>query len=342
MLYCLSNIAGATRAQRDALIKGGVFSRLASAVAKRKELSFDSALTETFIWFIENLVSLPKSDCLEPRQVAAGHQVEPLIPYIFDIFTKTENLLTTKACLTIFYFLSDFFNSFKDRFLESCFFIERLYQKLYHGDLVVRGFTLRVFCNLSNCERPELIGNMLKSELLDALREILAGTQNEVKCYALLILANLLIGTAEQKLFIIKHRVFAKLLELMTQPGLSEALTSEISYCIVNSTVDCSQDHLMALLRLNVFAPVFIMLDNFKASQKVVYRLTNSILRMIEKGQELDGAFSRNPVLNELANKEPEFVKYVNEVGVYHSTASTIMRELNAIEDFARSYQKPA
>lgn len=268
-------------------------------------------------------------------------QIEPLIVYIFDIFSKTENLLTTKACLTIFFFLSDFFNQFKDRFLESPFFIERLYQKLYHGDLVVRGYTLRIFCNLSNSDRPELINNMLKTELLDALKDILASNQKDIKCYALLILSNLLIGTPEQKLFIIKHRVFTKLLELMTQPGLTEVLSNEISYCIVNSAEGCTQDHLMALLRLDVFLPIFMMLENFKASQKIVYRLTHSILRMIEKGQDLDGSFTRNPVLNELANKEQDFVRYVSEVSVHHSTASTIMKELGMIEEFARCYQKP-
>jgi hypothetical protein len=268
-------------------------------------------------------------------------QVEPLVPYIFDIFSKSENLLTTKACLTIFYFLSDFFNYFKDRFLEAPYFIERLYQKLYHGDLVVRGYALRIFCNLSNCDRPEMVNNMLKTELLDALRDIMGGSQKDIKCYALLILSNLLVGTAEQKLFIIKHRVFIKLLELMMEPQLTEVLGNEVSYCIVNASEHCTPDHLMVLLRQDVFLPIFVMLDHFKFSQKIVFRLTHFILNMIEKGQELDGSFSRNPVLNELANKQAEFVKYVNEVSVHHSNATTIMRELHMIEDFARNYEKP-
>ena len=73
ILYCLSNIAGATKSQRDSLIRAEIFSKLASAVNKRKELSHDTTLTETFIWLIENLVSLPKSDYLEVEQVVARH-----------------------------------------------------------------------------------------------------------------------------------------------------------------------------------------------------------------------------------------------------------------------------
>ena len=268
-------------------------------------------------------------------------QIDPLLPYLATVFSENSSTTVVRHVAAIFFYITDNFIYFKERFLGDIRVIERIYQKLYHQDRQVKAFTLRVFTSLSICDNNLLVDNLVVAPLLDGVRDLIADKSTDLQKFALLFLANLLCGTERQISFILKHSVFLKLAQTMLSPGLADAAASEVSYCLANLAQYATPAHVMAVLRLDLFTPLFAMVDSFIHSQKIVFRLVSAVLAFIIVGEEMVEDYRINPVLNELSNKEAEFTMFITSVAVGYSTVGMISNKLGQIEAFAQSFQRP-
>lgn len=193
----------------------------------------------------------------------------------------------------------------REMFMAELQILERLYQKLYHTDLSIRIYAIRLFAHLSQDSSRPLVDSFLNEVFLNGLKHILEiGGSKSAMGLAVGCCANALCDSPEAYKMVLKHPITVKIFEIVATGVASIPIQDHVAQFLQNLASLCPVHLVINLLGLNLLEVFLIFIQQCITSANKLTRLMKVLRGFIGLGYDLEQEYGCNPVLNELNNRQ--------------------------------------
>jgi hypothetical protein len=240
------------------------------------------------------------------------------------------------GCLHTYFNLVQDSAQIRQLFLGELPILERLYQKLYHSELSIRIYTVRLFAMLSEDSLQPLTDSFLNHVFLTGLKHLLdiAGSKTSVSL-AIDCCANCLFDGPEGYQMIIKHPITIKILEIAVIGTNCTKTESSIAHFLQSSLKNCPPSQIIPLLRLNLIEIYLRMMHASVLDSNRIIRMMLTLEEFIRLGASHEHEYSCNLVMNELNNRQELVHDVMNAISEHASSKSQpelLVRTYNKLE----------